>query len=98
MRSRARGRGRGHRTRAEHLSIGHDVDAHGAAATNKALEVDVKLADEKPGAVVKATPKSQAEETKAKEKKSVESQVESDPLIMAAQNVFKAQIKSIKEN
>ncbi len=65
---------------------------------NKTLEVDVKLADEKPGGVVKATPKSQAEETKAKEKKSVETQVESDPLVMAAQNVFKAQIKSIKEN
>jgi DNA polymerase-3 subunit gamma/tau len=62
---------------------------------NKTYSVEVKLADEK--AQAKPTPKAQAEQKKAEAKKSVEQAVENDPLVQQAQNVFKAQIKSIKE-
>lgn len=64
----------------------------------KPYQIDVKLADEKASAQAKPSPKTQNEEKQAQAKKSVETQVENDPLVMAAQNVFKAQIKSIKEN
>ncbi len=64
---------------------------------NKPYKVDVKLTDEKAAAAAKPTPKSVADEHLAQVKKSVESQVEQDPMIQNAQNVFKAQIKSIKE-
>jgi DNA polymerase-3 subunit gamma/tau len=71
------------------------VETFVQALWNKAVTVDVKLSDET--AVIKTAPKAQAEEKKAQAQKSVENQVESDPLIQQAQNVFKAQIKSIKE-
>ncbi|RYZ75968.1 MAG: hypothetical protein EOP05_06395, partial [Proteobacteria bacterium] len=61
---------------------------------NKKYEVDVKLADE---GAQKATPKAMAEERKAEVKRSVETAVEQDPLVQAAQNAFKGQIKAIKE-
>jgi hypothetical protein len=65
---------------------------------NKTYSVDVKLADEKTQAAAKPTPKAQQEQKKADQIKSVETQVENDPLVQQAQNVFKAQIKSIKES
>ena len=57
--------------------------------------VEVRLAD----AVANAgpTPKIIAEERRAVEKKSVESMIESDPLVRRAQSAFNAQIKTIKE-
>lgn len=62
---------------------------------NKKYSVEVRLADAK---VTKSTPKAMADEQKAAQKKSVEQAVEQDPLVKAAQNVFKAQIKSIKNH
>lgn len=61
---------------------------------NKKYQVDVKLADE---GAQKATPKAMADERKAEVKRLSETAVEQDPLVQAAQNAFKAQIKSIKE-
>ena len=57
--------------------------------------VEAKLAD--PGAAAAPTPKAIAEERRAVEKRSIESQIENDPLVRRAQSAFKAQIKSIKE-
>ena len=62
---------------------------------NKKVEVDVKLAD--PVAAEKAIPKAAADEQKKVQKKSIEQAVERDPLVQTAQNVFKTQIKSIKD-
>jgi DNA polymerase-3 subunit gamma/tau len=64
---------------------------------NKPYTVEVKLADESATPKAKPSPKVQSDEKQAQVKKSVETQVENDPLIQQAQNVFKAQIKSIKE-
>ncbi len=64
---------------------------------NKTYQVEVKLGDEKSAETAKPTPKAVNEERSAQAKKSVEHQVEQDPLVQNAQNVFKAQIKSIKE-
>lgn len=61
---------------------------------NKSYTVDVKLADAK---VEKQTPKAAADEHQAAQKRSVEQAVEQDPLVKTAQNVFKTQIKSIKD-
>jgi DNA polymerase III subunit gamma/tau len=61
---------------------------------NKKYDVQVKLADEKAD---KATPKSMADEHRQAQKRSVEQAVEQNPLVQTAQNVFKAQIKSIKD-
>jgi DNA polymerase-3 subunit gamma/tau len=60
---------------------------------DKKLRVDVKLADE----AEKATPKVVQEERQAAQKRSVEHAVEQNPLVQTAQNVFKAQIKAIKD-
>ncbi len=60
----------------------------------KKYAVDVKLADEQ---VEKATPKTMAEEHKAEQKRSLQQAVEQNPLVKTAQNVFKTQIKSIKD-
>jgi hypothetical protein len=57
--------------------------------------VEVKLAD--PGGGAGPSPKDLAEERRASEKKTIESQVENDPLVRLAQSAFKAQITSIKE-
>jgi DNA polymerase-3 subunit gamma/tau len=62
---------------------------------NKAYTVEVKLADEK--TVEKATPKALADQHKEDQKKSVANAVEQNPLVQTAQNVFKTQIKSIKD-
>ena len=63
---------------------------------NKTYTVEVKIADES-ATKAKTSPKAQSDENQAKAQKSIETQVENDPLIQQAQNVFKAQIKSIKE-
>jgi DNA polymerase-3 subunit gamma/tau len=62
---------------------------------NRKVEVDVKLAD--PLVAEKVTPKAAADERKKEQKKSIEQAVERDPLVQTAQNVFKTQIKSIKD-
>ena len=61
----------------------------------KKLTVDVKIADEASGS--KTSPKSMIEESKEQQKRSVEQAVEQNPLVQQAQNVFKTQIKSIKD-
>ena len=61
---------------------------------NKKFNVEVKLADEK---AAKATPKAQQEEQKAQQKKSIEEAIEQNPLVQSAQNIFKSQIKAIKD-
>ncbi len=59
--------------------------------------VEVKLADAKTEAAAAPTPKAVSEKKEQEKTKSVESEVESNPLVRSAQNVFKTQIKSIKE-
>lgn len=61
---------------------------------NKKCAVEVVLADEK---VEKATPKAMAEQQKEAQKKSLHDAIEQNPLVQTAQNVFKTQIKSIKD-
>jgi DNA polymerase III subunit gamma/tau len=61
---------------------------------NKKYDVQVKLADEKAD---KTTPKAMADEHRQAQKRSLEQAVEQNPLVQTAQNVFKAQIKSIKD-
>jgi DNA polymerase-3 subunit gamma/tau len=61
---------------------------------NKKFTVEVKLADPK---IEKATPKAMADEHKLVQKRSVETAVEQNSLVQTAQNVFKTQIKSIKD-
>ena len=61
----------------------------------KKYNVDVKLADEQ--VTQKATPKAMVDEHKAAQKRSIEQQVEQNPLVKTAQNVFKTQIKAIKD-
>lgn len=61
---------------------------------NKKYSVEVKLADEK---VAKPTPKALAEETRRAQQRSIERAVEENPLVKSAQNIFKTQIKSIKD-
>jgi DNA polymerase III subunit gamma/tau len=61
---------------------------------NKKYDVQVKLADEKAD---KTTPKALADEHRQAQKRSLEQAVEQNPLVQTAQNVFKAQIKSIKD-
>ena len=63
---------------------------------SKKLSVEVRLADEKVG-VASATPKAQADDEKTAKKKSIEHAIEQNPLVQTAQNVFKTQIKSIKD-
>ncbi|MEK7358037.1 MAG: hypothetical protein AAB250_16430, partial [Bdellovibrionota bacterium] len=63
---------------------------------NKKYTVDVKLADEK-GEKPSTTPKAMADEAKASQKRTIEKAVEDNPLVQQAQNVFKSQIKSIKD-
>ena len=63
---------------------------------SKKLSVEVRLADEKVGAA-SATPKAQADDEKTAKKKSIEHAIEQNPLVQTAQNVFKTQIKSIKD-
>ncbi len=62
---------------------------------NKTYKVEVRLADAKSADV--ATPKATLEKSESDKKKSVENAVESHPLVRSAQDVFKTQIKSIKE-
>ena len=62
---------------------------------NKRVSIDVKLADEK---TEKATPKAQADQDKVAKKRSIEQQIEQNPLVQTAQNVFKTQIKSIRDS
>jgi DNA polymerase-3 subunit gamma/tau len=62
---------------------------------NKTLQVDVKLADEVQ--TKSTTPKAMQDEHKAEDKKSLENAIEQNPVVMTAQNVFKTQIKSIKD-
>jgi DNA polymerase-3 subunit gamma/tau len=64
---------------------------------NKTFKVDVKLADAKSEASAAPTPKAVADNKEELKRKSVETAVEGHPLVHAAQNVFKTQIKSIKE-
>ena len=61
----------------------------------KKATVEIKLADEK--VTPKATPKTMAEQADTDRTKSIEHAVESNPLVQSAQNIFKAQIKSIKD-
>jgi len=61
----------------------------------KTYSVEVKLADEQ---TAKATPKTMAEDMKAEQKRSLHSAVEQNSLVKTAQNVFKTQIKSIKDS
>lgn len=61
---------------------------------NKQYSVEVVLADEK---AETSTPKAVAEQAKIDQKKSIEQAVEQNPLVQTAQNVFKTQIKSIKD-
>jgi DNA polymerase-3 subunit gamma/tau len=61
---------------------------------NKALRVGVRLEDEVERS---STPKFVADERQAAQKRSVEHAVEQNPLVQTAQNVFKTQIKSIKD-
>lgn len=63
---------------------------------NKKLTVEVKLADEK-AEKASATPRAQAVEEKSAKKKSIEQAIEQNPLVQTAQNIFKTQIKSIKD-
>ena len=63
---------------------------------NKKYTVDVKLADEKATSAA-PTPKALAEEAKATQKRTIEKAVEENPLVQQAQNVFKTQIKAIKD-
>lgn len=65
---------------------------------NKTVSVDVKLEDEKAGKVSSAIPRAMAEEAQASQKRTIEKQVEENPLVQQAQNVFKTQIKTIKES
>ena len=62
---------------------------------NKKYSVSVVLADAQAGAPV--TPKAVSEQAKVAQKQMVADAVEQDPLVKTAQNVFKTQIKSIKE-
>ncbi len=61
---------------------------------NGKFKVEVLLADE---SGEKTTPKAAAEKRQAQKERSIEDAVEQDPLIKSAQNVFKTQIKSIKD-
>ena len=63
---------------------------------NKKVSVEVKLADEQANQAQPATPKTVAEDHVKAQTKSVEQAVEQNPLVQTAQNVFKTQIKSIK--
>jgi len=58
------------------------------------LSVEIRLADAKAEA---PTPKAMAEKSAAEKKTSLEQSVGQNALVKSAQNVFKAQIKSIKE-
>lgn len=61
---------------------------------NKRYHVEVKLADTQ---TVDTTPKAVAEKKETVQKQSMEQAVERHPLVRSAQDVFKTQIKSIKE-
>ena len=61
---------------------------------NKKYRVDAKLTDEKAEAL---SPKTIAEKEKNVQKKSIESQIEKNPLVRSAKSALNAQIKSIKE-
>ncbi len=61
---------------------------------HKKYTVEIKLADEK---AEKVSPKTMVEEQKAAKQRSIEQAVEQNPLVQTAQNVFKTQIKSIKD-
>ncbi len=61
---------------------------------NKKYSVEVKLVDEKTS---KPTPKALAEETARAQQRSIERAIEENPLVKSAQNIFKTQIKSIKD-
>ena len=63
---------------------------------NKKVSVEVKLADEQANQAQPATPKSVADDHVKAQTKSVEQAVEQNALVQTAQNVFKTQIKSIK--
>lgn len=61
---------------------------------NKRYKVEVRLADAKTEVV---TPKAAADIKEQEKKQSVEQAIERHPLVRSAQDVFKTQIKSIKE-
>ena len=61
---------------------------------NKKCSVEVKLADEK---AARPTPKALAEESRRAQQRMIERAVEENPLVKTAQNIFKTQIKSIKD-
>lgn len=67
---------------------------------NKKYSVTAKLADEKTAKAAEAeapTPKAVIEKVQKAKQKTVESQVETNSLVRSVQDVFKGQIKSIKE-
>ena len=67
---------------------------------NKKYTVTAKLADEKAAKAAEAetpTPKAVIEKVNQAKQKTVENQVETNPLVRSVQDVFKGQIKSIKE-
>lgn len=63
---------------------------------NKRVAIEVKLADEKSEKAA-PTPKASADQEKVDKKRSIEQQIEQNPLVQTAQNVFKTQIKSIRD-
>lgn len=67
---------------------------------NKKLSVSAKLADDKAVKAAEAetpTPKAVIEKVQKAKQKTVENQVEANPLVRSVQDAFKGQIKSIKE-
>jgi DNA polymerase-3 subunit gamma/tau len=70
------------------------IEAFVETLWNKTYKVQVQLADEK---VKAATPKATADQAEMDHTKSIEQAVELNPLVQTAQNVFKTQIKSIKD-
>lgn len=62
---------------------------------SETLKVHIKLADQK--AAPTKTVKNIADEKRAEQKKTVEDQIDQNPFVQSARNLFKSQIKSIKD-
>lgn len=58
------------------------------------LKVEIKMDDGSPGAL---TPRAKEEKARANQALSIESAVEENPLVRSAKNVFKTQVKTIRE-
>jgi hypothetical protein len=60
----------------------------------KRLKVEIRLADGQSEAL---TPKAKEEQARSARKQSIEAAVEQNPLVRTAKNVFKTQVKAIRD-